>query len=267
MTTVPAASVPDGQGLFPGGQANASLLQSVQRAIAIVQVVSQRPGLTAQQIAELSGIERTGVHRLLRTLESEGLVERNGKGFRLGPRNLLFGNSYLAQHALRQVALPYQIDLLYRVFANRPWALAVLIRVGRAVTLVSHLWSPTAPLDSLLTIGLSGRIERAAGGRCILAYLPEAEVDEIVGTEVAAELRPRLGQIRTDGGLDYVTASTKLGAPPGLSALSACIPDPDGIPIAALTLSGADLEEHLHPDSEPARHLRRTARQIGQVLT
>jgi IclR family pca regulon transcriptional regulator len=264
--TTPASNGLDEHSLFPESPQSTSLLQSVQRAIAIVQVVSQHPDLTAQQIARLSGIERTGAHRLLRTLESEGLVERDGKGYRLGPRNLLFGNSYLAQHALRQVSLPYQIDLLYRVFANRPWSLAVLVRVGKAVTLVSHLWSPTAPLDSLLTIGLSGRIERAAGGRCILAYLPESEVTTIVGDEVATELQPRLNRIRADGGLDYITASAKLGAPPGLCALSACIRGRNGAPLAALTLSGAELEQHLHPDSEPANHLSRTARQIGQVL-
>ncbi|MCW2527495.1 MAG: transcriptional regulator, IclR family [Pseudonocardiales bacterium] len=244
-----------------------SMLQSVQRAVALIQVVSQHPGLTAQQLAEQAGIERTGAHRLLRTLEVEGLVERDGKGYRLGARNLLFGNSYLAQHALRQVSLPYQIDLLYRIFADKPWSLAVLIRVGRTVTLVSHLWSPTAPLDSLLTIGLSGRVERAAGGRCILAFLAEGEVVELLGTDAAQEIRPRLDKIRAAGGLDYVSGSEVSGAPTGLYAMSACIRDRKGSPIAALTLSGTDLEQHLNPESEPANHLLRTARQIGAVIT
>ncbi|HEX3962200.1 MAG TPA: helix-turn-helix domain-containing protein, partial [Trebonia sp.] len=140
-------------------QPGAGLLQSLQRAVAILQVVSRHPGLSAQQIAELAGIERTGAHRLLRTLEHELLVERYGRGYRLGARNLLFGNSYLSQHALRQISLPYQMDLLYRVFVNKPWSLAVLTRVGQVVTLVSHLWSPVAPLDSLLAIGLTGRVE------------------------------------------------------------------------------------------------------------
>jgi IclR family pca regulon transcriptional regulator len=264
MTHVPASEPVDTS--VVDGQAGGPLLQSLQRAVAILQVISRHPGLSAQQIAVLAGIERTGAHRLLRTLEHELLVERYGRGYRLGARNLLFGNSYLGQHALRQVALPYQMDLLYRVFVNKPWSLAVLTRVGRAVTLVSHLWSPLAPLDSLLTIGLSGRVERAAGGRCMLAFLPESEMTDIVGPDVAAELAPRLERIRSDRGLDYVSAREKSGAPEGLSAMSACIRDPGGRPVAALTLSGAELENYLHSDSEPANHLIRTAAQIGSVL-
>jgi DNA-binding IclR family transcriptional regulator len=262
-----SASEPVETSVVADDQGGAGLLQSVQRAVAILQVVSRHPGLSAQQIAELAGIERTGAHRLLRTLEHELLVERYGRGYRLGARNLLLGNSYLSQHALRQISLPYQMDLLYRVFANRPWSLAVLTRVGQVVTLVSHLWSPLAPLDSLLAIGLTGRVERAAGGRCMLAFLPESEVVQIVGAGVAAELAPRLERIRADRGLDYVSAKEKSGAPEGLSAMSACILDRGGRPVAALTLSGAELEDYLHSDSEPASHLMRTAAQIGSVLS
>lgn len=248
------------------GVGKAALLQSVQRAGAVLEVVAQRPGLSAQQIAEVAGLERTGAHRLLRTLEQEQLVERVGRGYLLGARNLLLGNSYLSQHSLRQVSLPYLIDLLYRVFADQPWSLAVLTRVGNRVTLVSHLWSPLAPLDSLLAIGLSGRVERAAGGRSMLAFLPPTEVADIVGAEIAGELAPRLEQIRSDGGLEYVGSNQKTGAPEGLSAMSACIRNAAGVPVAALTLSGAALEEELYPTSTPAQHLLRAAAQIGNAL-
>ena len=159
------ASVADDQG-------GAGLLQSVRagRGHLAGGLEASGPVGAADRRAR-SGIERTGAHRLLRTLEHELLVERYGRGYRLGARNLLLGNSYLSQHALRAnlASLP---DGLAVPGVRQPSLVARSAhRVGQVVTLVSHLWSPLAPLDSLLAIGLTGRVERAAGGRCMLAFL------------------------------------------------------------------------------------------------
>jgi hypothetical protein len=53
---------------------------------------------------------------------------------------------------LRATALPDQIDLLHRTFAGEPGQVAVLTPAGPTMTLVSEIWSPTAPPDSLAGI-------------------------------------------------------------------------------------------------------------------
>jgi DNA-binding IclR family transcriptional regulator len=243
-----------------------STLQTLKRAIAVQDLLARHAPLTALQISEKLGFERTVVHRLVRNLESEGLVEREGSRLRLGPRHVQFANSFIAEQGLRQACLPYQVEFLFRTFANEPWALALLIRAGRYVTLVSHLVSPTAPLESLLAMGSVIRIEQTAAGRCLLAYEDREEVDRIVGADIAADLQPRLALIREAGGVDFVRPSERIDAPPDLSALAVCIRGRSGRPVGALTLSGGQLDAHLTPESAPAAHLRAIAQHVGQLL-
>jgi DNA-binding IclR family transcriptional regulator len=243
-----------------------SMLQTLQRAVAVLDVLARHAPMTAQQISEKLGLERTVIHRIVRTLESEMLVDRDGARIRLGPRHVEFANAYVGERGLRQACLPYQVEFLYRTFANEPWSLALLIRVGRVVTLVSHLVSPTAPLESLLAVGAVIPIERTAAGRCMLAYEEEDEIIKIVGRDVARDLQPRLERIREEGGVDYVRPAERVGAPPDLSALAVCIRQRNGKPAAALTLSGVLLDQYLSPDSPPATHLRAIAQLVGQQL-
>jgi DNA-binding IclR family transcriptional regulator len=250
----------------PAVAGRGAMLQTLQRAVAVMELLARHAPMSAQQISDKLGLERTVVHRIVRTLESEMLVEREGARLRLGPRHLQFANSYVASQGLRQACLPYQVEFLHRTFVNEPWALALMIRVGATVTLVSHLVSPTAPLESLLAVGSVIRIEQAAAGRCILAYESDAVLLGILGPERAAELRPRLETIREEGGVDYVRPSERIGAPPDLSALAVCIRRRNGQPVGALTLSGAKLEQHLSADSVPTSHLRSIAQHVGQAM-
>jgi DNA-binding IclR family transcriptional regulator len=242
------------------------VLQTLQRAVAVLDLLSKHAPLTAQQIGEKLDLERTIVHRLVRTLESESLVERDAGWIRLGARHVLFANSYMGHQGLRQACLPYQVEFLYRTFAGEPWSLALLVRVGDMVTLVSHHVSPTAPLQSLIAVGGIVRVDQAAAGRCMLAYESASVVEQIVGTTRATELEPRLARIRDEGGVDYVQPSERAGAPPDLSAMSVCIRGRSQQPIGALTLSGSKLDQYLTAESAPAAHLRAIAQHVGQVM-
>jgi DNA-binding IclR family transcriptional regulator len=250
----------------PAGMSRGLLLQSVQRAVAVLEVLAKSSSpLTVRQVAEVTGLDRTVTHRLIRTLESEGLARQESGQYSLGTRTLALGNSFLRHDALRHAALPFQIDLLYRGFANEPWLLSVVLRVGRQMTQVSQIWSPTAPLDSILSIS-NFPIEQTAAGRCILAYLDPSAANQIVEQEELDELEPRFKEIRAAGGIDYVGPMERADAPTGMSALSALIRTRSGEGIAGLTLSGAELEPHLARDSAVAVRLLRTARQIGARL-
>jgi DNA-binding IclR family transcriptional regulator len=248
------------------GAGRGSMLQTLQRAVAVMALVARHAPMSVQQISDELGLERTVIHRIVRTLESEMLLERQGNRVRLGPRHLQFANSYVGQQGLRQACLPYQVEFLYRTFANEPWALALMIRVGATATLVSHLVSPTAPLQSLLAVGSVIRVEETAAGRSMLAYEPEEEVVRILGAERARDLRQRLSTIRENGGIDFVRPSERVNGPPDLSALAVCIRRRSGNPVGALTLSGAQLDQYLSAESTPAMHLRSIAQQVGQAI-
>ena len=251
----------------PGDESRGLYLQSLQRGTAVLELVAaESGGLTSRQIAEQTGLDRTVVHRILRTLELEGLLVKDGSRFVIGPRSLLLGNQFLAQFPLRIIALPYQIDLLFRTFTGRPWRTAVLTPVGSMMALVSEIWSPTAPLDTVLGL-LYRPIDEAASGRCVLAYLPEDEVAALLGQARAAELAPRLKAIREADGVDYVSeAEHPQGYAAGLSVVAAVIRRRSGEAVGSLVVSGPDLEKSIARDSEVARQVQRSARQIGQML-
>ncbi|MGA9833219.1 MAG: helix-turn-helix domain-containing protein [Trebonia sp.] len=247
--------------------ARGSYLQSLQRSILVLDLVSTSPvGMSARELAEAANLDRTVTHRVIRTLEREELLVKRSNRFVLGPRTLLLGNRYLAQSPLRAAALPFQIDLQHRSFAGRPWRVAVLAPVGSTMTLVSETWSSTTPLDTLPGI-MNRTIDQAASGRCILAYLPEGKVIDLIGEARAADLAPRFAAIRDADGVDYVSAADKPpGFAPGLSLVAAVIRRRDGQPVGGLIVSGTEMEQYTSRDSDVALQLLRAARQIGSVL-
>jgi len=157
------AGVPAGAG--PASEpARGSYLQSLQRGIAVLELVSaSAAGLSAREVAESANLDRTVTHRLLRTLERDELLVKQGSQYVLGPRALLLGNRYLVHSPLRAAALPFQIDLLHRTFAGWPWRVAVLAPAGDVMTLVSETWSPAAPLEPLGVAGPDRQLQSESG--------------------------------------------------------------------------------------------------------
>ena len=89
--------------------ARGSYLQSLQRSILVLDLVSTSPvGMSARELAEAANLDRTVTHRVIRTLEREELLVKQSNRFVLGPRALLLGNRYLAQSAAarRRPAVP-----------------------------------------------------------------------------------------------------------------------------------------------------------------
>jgi IclR family transcriptional regulator, acetate operon repressor len=243
-----------------------AVLQSLLRGVSVLDVLAtSEVAMSAREVADAAGLDRTVTHRALRTLVMDGLVRRSGLTYAIGDRTLVFRNAYLRHSALRHAALPLQIDMLYRGFIGRPWILSVVQRAGRQMTQVSQIWSPTAPLDSLLGI-TNFRIEQTAAGRCILAYLDREAVVKIIGEDLAEDLQPRFEAIRAAGGIDFVSPRERADVPIGMSALAALITTRGGVPVAGLTLSGTELEPYLDRDSDVAARLARTAREIGNRL-
>ena len=110
-------------------------------------------------------------------------------------------------------------------------------------------------------------IDQAASGRCVLAYLPEGKVIDLIGEARAADLAPRFAAIRDADGVDYVSAADKPpGFAPGLSLVAAVIRRRDGQPVGGLIVSGTEMEQYTSRDSEVALQLLRAAKQIGSVL-
>lgn len=241
-------------------------LQSLQRGMAVLDALAQstRPQ-TAKQVALTLDLDRTITHRILRTLQLEGMVDAVTGGYQLGGRTLLLGNAYLDHLNIRRLAMPYMLDLRYKGFAGRDWSMALFVPVGAIVTIVDQMLPPNGPLDLVLSVGTRFAIDHTAAGRSILAHTDAGRVVELIGAARAAELAQRFEEIRAAGGIDFAGEDEPHGRP-GLAAMAALIRDRAGVPVAALSVSGLGLAPHIARDSDVALQLRRTAAQIGAAL-
>jgi DNA-binding IclR family transcriptional regulator len=240
-----------------------SVLQSVQRAAAVMNEIARHHAPAS--IAELASalqLERTIVHRIVRTLESEQLVESAATGgYTLGPRTLLLGNCYLDNLSVRGLALPYLVDLTARVIGGRPWTASLIVRIDNEAMLVETVYNTAAPLDIQLWMGHRFPIDKTAAGRGMLAYMSPEQAADLIGESTAHELADEFERIRQAGGIASLRGMYR-----DLSAMSATILDRASSPVAGVVVAGLDLDDHLTPDSSLARALRRTAGAIARVL-
>jgi IclR family transcriptional regulator, acetate operon repressor len=229
-------------------------LQSLQRAIAVMGVIaSNAQQLTATEIVAEIGLERTIVHRILKTLEYEGLIARRGGRYTMAARALAFGNAYLEHLPLRKVAMPFQQYLLYDLFRGQPWAVSLFVSTGREIVVVNQMFNPDAPFDMIMGLGTRFEMVDSAAGRCMLAYTPPAVVAGMLGAKAARQLEPRLAKIReVTNGVDTHERS-------GIFAISCALRDRSGAPVGALTMSGLEILEQYE---EVSASLRRASSAI-----
>jgi DNA-binding IclR family transcriptional regulator len=168
------------------------MIQSVERASRILKALgtgSSRMGVT--EIAERLGLAKGTAYGLLRTLESQELVEQDpetGK-YRLGPAMLQLGNAFLDNHELRGRSLLWADSLASRVGE----AVRVGVLHGPNVLIVHHVFRPDNSVQ-ILEVGASIPWHACALGKAIVAYLPES----VRSSLLASELAPLTGRTMTD---------------------------------------------------------------------
>ena len=240
-----------------------AVLKSVERAVGVLDLLAEsRSPLSVHDLARSAALDRTVVHRLLKTLEASHLVQRRESGYALGSRTLLYGTTYLDRLAIRRIALPYMSDIQSNTLPGHPWGVGLGAPTDRYAVLVERLSSDAAPLDIVLDIGSRLSFDRSSLGRAMLAYWDDARVVHFCGQARAEELRPRLRQIRDAGGLEISTSEFR----PGVASLAAAILRNGHEPLGAINIFGLKLSEQLSRDSGLAHLLRRVADQIAAVL-
>jgi IclR family acetate operon transcriptional repressor len=247
----------------PDSSGRRSTVQSVERAFDVLGVIERATEpMSVLEVARATGLDRTVVHRLLRTIAERGLVSEERGAFRLGPGAVLLANRYVDNLLVRRLAVPYLLDLQGSVLGDRPWNISLSIPVGDVSTVVERLWTPTVPLDAVFDVGDTHPLDRSAAGRSILAYYGSGDARAAIGERRYAEVEPVLEQVRSAGGIALSSGE----ASPGMYAVAAAILSRRSRPVAAIAVSGLDLGDELGYDSLLAGHLRRAADAVGQSL-
>ncbi len=156
-----------------------SRIQSVQRALRILELLAQHPvGLSAKQVSLRLGLHLSTVYHLLNTLADAGYVVKDPDTllFRLSGKigYTVYGEPTVA-HLVRQ--LTPHVQALQEETRETAY---LSLWDGREVVLSAIAESPLSVRVKLLTVGYTGGSHAMALGKAILAHLSQEELADYV---------------------------------------------------------------------------------------
>jgi len=152
-------------------------ITALQRGLRLLHLFSESPrGLTAKQVAALSRLPVSTVHRFLANLVTAGFLNRDGEGtHHLGIACFSIGQAAVGQLDIRRLSLPYLRELNQQTRET----IHLTVRHGFSAVYVEKLDSPE-PLRIHSRIGAAVPLNCTAVGKVMLAYMPEDEQDRIL---------------------------------------------------------------------------------------
>jgi DNA-binding IclR family transcriptional regulator len=152
-------------------------ITALQRGLRLLHLFSEAPrGLTAKQVASLSRLPVSTVHRFLANLVTAGFLNRDGEGTHsLGIACFSIGQATVGQLDIRRLSLPYLRELNQQTRET----IHLTVRHGLSAVYVEKLDSPE-PLRIHSRIGAAVPLYCTAVGKVMLAYMPEDEQQRIL---------------------------------------------------------------------------------------
>lgn len=214
------------------------MVQSLERAFAILDEVAQRPaGVTT--IAERVRLPKSTVARLLATLEEVDAVERfDGAQWRIGPVVAALSSAVSRERGLISIARPFLADLVAELGEDAGLGLPD----GNEILYVDQVESDN-PVQVRDWTGTRAPMHAVPSGLVLLAEWPEAALDAYVREGLPALtprtvtdgelLRRRLTEVRRQG---YAWGLQEFAE--GIDSVAAPIRDARGKAVAAIHVHG-----------------------------
>lgn len=149
--------------------------QVIARAAAVLKTLeNQRDGLSLSQIAKVSGLPRTTVHRIVTALEAQQMVISGSSGVRLGPALVRLAAS--AHTDLVSIARPYVESL------GRRTRETVDVCVYRGLHAISVDQYPSdQELRVVSAVGTAFPIHCTAHGKALLSMFSDERLSQMLG--------------------------------------------------------------------------------------
>ena len=245
-----------------------SAIGAVPRVFALIRALAEAPseGGRVTQLARSVGLTQATVHRLLQSLRTEGVVEQdaNSKLYRLSVDFFALAARAGNPGDLRGLCRPS----LLRLCGSLGDTIFLMVRSGFDAVCLDRSEGPF-PIRSFIG-DIGGRVALGVGqgALAILAFLPEAEREEVIrfnlsrvreyGVYDEVYLRTEIERVRQAG---YAGRST--GLLEGMAGVAVPICDREGRAVAALSVG--TIADRLSPDRMPTvvELLKREAAAIG----
>ena len=244
---------------------------AVPRVFALMRALAEAPsgGARVTQLALDVGLTQATVHRLLRSLVTEGMVEQDARSklYRLSVDFFALAARAGNPGDLRSLCRPAML----RLCGSLGDTIFLMVRSGFDAVCLDRSEGPF-PIRSFVG-DVGGRVALGVGqgALAILAFLPEAEREEVI--------RFNLSRVREYGVYDEVYLRTEIervrqagfagrstGLLEGMAGVAVPICDREGRAVAALSVG--TIADRLSPDRLPTvvELLRREAATIGPKI-
>jgi DNA-binding IclR family transcriptional regulator len=215
------------------------MIQSVERAIAILRCFEERDELGLTEISEMTGLNKSTAFGLINTLRKEKFLKSDEKSGRLTLGVGLFRLSVNVKLDLKNICSPYINELLQTTKET----VNLVIRDEDNVIYIEKKESPYSMRIST-RIGQQLPLYCTAVGKAILAFLRDDEIQEYIGRvrlkpftsktlTSRKELQKQLLQLRTEG---YAYDIEELET--GVICVAVPILSREKTPVGGLSVSG-----------------------------
>jgi DNA-binding IclR family transcriptional regulator len=219
---------------------SSNYVQSVIRALDIIELLNEKKELGVTQIGEALDLDKSTVHRLLNTLKFKGYVQQNPVTQKYSNSYKLFemGTIEIDRLGLIRRANPY----MERIAAQTRETVNLAILDGARAMYVEKIES-TEVIKADIGVGRSYPAYATSLGKVMLAYSPREKVIRLFGEKDFSKFTPN-----TLGSLDELLAELKIIRRrgyalddeefiPGLACIAAPVRAASGDAVAALSIS------------------------------
>ncbi|HEY3881577.1 MAG TPA: IclR family transcriptional regulator C-terminal domain-containing protein [Trebonia sp.] len=242
-------------------------IEAIARGLDVIRAFGPgRPAMSMAAVADVTGLPRPTVRRILKTLEQLGYVRHEPEtgSYELTPRVLDLGMSYVLSRGLWEVARPHMAALVARTRESS----SIAQLDGSDIVYVARVAVPKI-VTLAVTIGTRFPAMATSLGKVLLAALPPAEAERVLAEPSrsgittrwqpdAAERAAVLREVRARG-----WALTDEQLAPGIRSVAVPLRNGDGQVIAALNVNSHAAETPL--DVLTGRHLPLLLQAAGAI--
>lgn len=242
--------------------------KTVVRSMELLNLFIAHEQLTVSEMAKLSNLPKTTVHRMVGSLEEMGFLEKDPNGkYTLGILFLQFGQLVAERLDIRQTALP----VMRRLRDEVEEAVHLVIRSGQEAVYIEKL-DTDHPVRLFTKIGRRAPLYAGASSRVILAHLDpeeqEAYLEQVTLKPFGAgtitnkqDLREVLRLTRRNG---YAFSRSELEN--YTAELSAPLFDHTGKIAGAISIAGLEVKFTDHVIEDFVKKLKQAAGEISRRL-
>src|SRR4051794_31565670 len=166
---------------------------SFARGLRVLLTVADRGEVRADELSALLDTPVSTIYRYLRTLSMFGFVDRQGGGYRLGPRLMIGRGANVTAEELQRTA-----DPVLRLLAEETGETAGIVRRGGLTAVCLHEVESRHPLRVSIAPETALPLDSGAFGKALLAFAPPEILDEVLAVDSRSEDAPSDDRLRAD---------------------------------------------------------------------